>query len=372
MPEPAGPRGGGQRSDRPDAGATPAGPPSRGTGPAAQSGSPGGRGTGAAAGPRARRVNAEVAHPDLLGVVAGRLAAVGVPSPRADARWLVEHVAERGLDPAVGEGAARLDALVARREAREPLQLVLGTAAFRTVEVACRPGVFIPRPETEVVAGVAIDAARAAGPAPVVVEPCTGTGAIACSLLAEVPGVRVIATDLDPTATALARENLARVAAEVGAAGAADEVDEAGAMSGAGRSRAGAGGGGGATPEATWEVLDGDLLAPVDPRLRGHLDVLVSNPPYLPSGDRGRWEPEVADHDPDAALVGGPDGHEVVEALLVAAATWLAPGGLVVLEIDERRGAAALATAERVGLVEARLVTDLTGAERAIAARRRV
>lgn len=299
----------------------------------------------ATAGRSRRRVDAEVTHPDVVAAVTGQLAAAGVPSPRADARWLVAHVAERGLDPAVGEGAAWLEALVARREAREPLQLVLGAAAFRTIEVVCRPGVFIPRPETEVVAGVAIDAARAAGPASVVVEPCTGTGAIACSLLAEVPGVRVVATDLDPAATALARENLARTAA--GAAGVA-----------------------GAAAGATWEVLDGDLLAPVDPALRGHLDVLVANPPYLPAADRGSWQPEVADHDPDAALVGGRDGHEVVDALLAAAATWLAPGGLVVVEIDERRGAAALAMAARVGLVTARLVTDLAGAARAVSARR--
>jgi release factor glutamine methyltransferase len=320
-----------------------------------------------AAGVPRRRVNAEVAHPELVAVVAGRLAAAGVPAPRADARWLVEHVAEQGLDPTDGDGAARLEALVVRREAREPLQLVLGTAAFRTVEVVCRPGVFIPRPETEVVAGVAIEAAQAAraaraarpaGAAPVVVEPCTGTGAIACSLLAEVPGVRVIATDLDPAATALARDNLARVAAGPAAAGG----DRVAALAGEA----------GSAPVARWEVLDGDLLAPVDPALRGHVDVLVSNPPYLPAGDRDRWEPEVADHDPDPALVGGDDGHEVVDALLAAAASWLVPGGLVVVEIDERRGAAALATAERVGLVGARLVTDLAGAERAVAARRPV
>jgi release factor glutamine methyltransferase len=227
-----------------------------------------------------RRVDVEVAHPEVVTAVAARLEAAGVHSPRADARWLVTHVVGVAGDPAGGPGAALLVELVGRRAAREPLQLVVGTTAFRTVELVCRPGVFIPRPETEVVAGVAIEAARAAGPAPVVVEPCTGTGAIACSLVAEVPGVRVVATDRDPAATALARENLARVTA--GAAGVA-----------------------GAAPGAVWEVLDGDLLGPVDRALRGRLDVLVANPPYLPAADRGGWEPEVADHDPEAALVGG-------------------------------------------------------------------
>jgi release factor glutamine methyltransferase len=288
-------------------------------------------------------VNPSRSHPEVVAAVARRLALAGVPSPDADARWLVAHVVEVAGTP-TGCGAALLDGLVARRAAREPLQLVLGSWPFRTVELRCRPGVFVPRPETEVVAGVAIDAARAAGPRPTIVEPCTGTGAIACSLLAEVPGATIMATDLDPAAVELATENLARVAE--GAAGPAS-----------------------AAPGARATVVAGDLLDPVDPALRGHLDVLVANPPYLPARDRGSWEVEVADHDPDAALVGGPDGHEVVDAVLAAAVAWLAPSGSVVVEIDERRGEEALAVAGRVGLLDARLVHDLTGAARAVLAR---
>jgi release factor glutamine methyltransferase len=326
--------------------------------------------------PRVRDV--EGAHPDLLAQVAARLAAAGVASPRSDARWLLEHVLAVAGDPTAPEGepaapegdptapagAALLEELVARRAAREPLQFVLGTTAFRTVELLCRPGVFIPRPETEVLAGVAIDAARqaaarqaaarqaaaagrAAGRGPLVVEPCTGTGAVACSLVAEVPGVRVVATDRDPAAVALATENLRRVVA--GEAGA--DVPPA------------------AHPPS-WEVRQGDLLGPVDAALRGHLDVLVANPPYLPASDRGSWAVEVADHDPDAALVGGADGHEVVDALLAAAMTWLAPGGLVAIELDARRADDALRVATRVGLADARLVADLTGAPRIVTGRR--
>src|SRR5690606_38203525 len=115
------------------------------------------------------------------------------------------------------------------------------------------------------------------------------------------------------------------------------------------------------------EILHGDLLEPLRspgahqawaPHLRGGLDVLVSNPPYLPASDRGSWQPEVAGHDPDRALVGGEDGHEVVDRLLRAAATWLRPGGLVVVEIDERRGSDARATATAAGLVDVRIVAD--------------
>lgn len=284
--------------------------------------------------------------PDLVRQVAARLRAAGVPSPDYDARLLVEHASNR-VEHA-GERDVDLDALVARRIAREPLQLLLGRTWFRTVEVLCAPGVFVPRPETEIVAGVAIDAARAAvdaahaaGDRPRVVEVGTGTGAIACALVAEVPGIELVATDRDPGAVALATRNLARVAA------AAAEPRP---------SRA--------------EVRHGDLLDPVDDGWRGRLDVLVSNPPYLPAADRGTWAPEVADHDPDGALVGGEDGHEVVDALLALATTWLRPGGVVVIEIDDRRGADALAAASTAGLVEATLVRDLTGRDRAVRARR--
>jgi release factor glutamine methyltransferase len=207
------------------------------------------------------------------------------------------------------------------------------------------PGVFVPRPETEVVAGVAIEAARAAGRAPLVGEPCTGSGAIACSLAAEVRGARVVAGDVDARAVAAARANVRRL-------------------------WEGAAGVGGPAPGATVEIRHGDLLDALPAEARGHLDVLVANPPYLPAAERATWEPEVAVHDPVRALVGGPDGHEVVAALTRAASSWLSPGGTLVLEIDERRGEEACALAGCAGLIEARLVRDLTGAPRALVARR--
>lgn len=289
-------------------------------------------------------LDVEVRHGEVVASVAARLAAAGVPSPEVDARWLVAHVVEVAGAPR-GCGAALLDGLVARRCAREPLQLVLGTTGFRYLELSCARGVFVPRPETEIVAGEAIAAALAVeGHGPVVVDVGTGTGAIALSVAVEVPGAQVTAVDLGPPAVALARTNLERIRA-----------------GDAGRPLA---------PGAEVEVLEGELLTPLPAALRGHLDVLVSNPPYLPAADRGTWQPEVADHDPDTALVGGPDGHEVVRALLTLAADWLTPGGTVVLEIDERRGAETVADARAVGLVDVRLVPDLTGADRALVARR--
>jgi release factor glutamine methyltransferase len=282
----------------------------------------------------------------LLREVAQRLAASGVPSPEVDARWLVDHVVEVAGDPAVS-GAALLDASIARRVAREPVQLIVGRTWFRRLELACAPGVFIPRPETEVVAGLAIQAARAAartaGPVRVA-EPCSGTGAIALSVGVEVPGVEVVAGDVSAAAVALTRTNLGRVVD-----GAAGPPMAAG---------------------SSVRVVASDLLDGFDPAWRGHLDVLVANPPYLPSRDRLSWAPEVADHDPDRALVGGDDGHEVVDALLIAARDWLRPGGTVVLEIDERRGGDALRVARSAGLTDVRIELDLGGADRAIVARR--
>lgn len=282
---------------------------------------------------------------ELRREVAERLAAAGVPSPEADARWLVEH-ASRGC--ADGCDRAELARLVERRAGREPLQLVLGHTWFRELRLTCRPGVFIPRPETEIVAGAAITAARDAvvgrGRA-VVVEPCTGTGAIALSIGAEVPHARVLAADRSEAAVALARENLAAVV-----------VGDAGVP--------------GLARGAAVEVVAGELLEPVPDELRGAVDVLVANPPYLPAADRRWLPPEVRDHDPDDALVAGPAGTEIVDALLAAAAGWLRPGGTVVLEIDARHGAEALEAARRAELSGPRLLRDLTGVDRAVVAHR--
>ena len=286
---------------------------------------------------------------EITDQVADRLAAAGVPSPEVDAERIVEHVLERFGWDLLGCDTHVLEGLIARREAREPLQQILGRTWFRHLEVACVAGVFVPRPETEVVAGLAIHAA-AGVPSPVVIDACTGSGVIALAVASEVPNARVTAVDRSSVAVDLARENLARLTAATPA-----EPWKPGPW---------------LAPGATVEVLEGDLLAPVPADLRGHVDVLVSNPPYLPAADATTWEPEVADHDPHDALIGGPDGHEVVDELLRLAATWLRPGGTVVVEIDDRRGAAAAATATAAGLVAIRIAPDLTGRDRAVVARR--
>ena len=294
-----------------------------------------------------------------LRAAAAVLASAGVASPRHDAEALAAHVlgtSPGALRTDLARGALRLDpaqaaglsALVSRRAGREPLQHLIGTAAFRHLELAVGPGVFVPRPETEVVAQVAIDAARAidAGrPLPLrtdadgavrVVDLCTGSGAIALAVATEVPGTLTWAVELDAAAHAWAERNVAAVAA--------------------------------AHPQARVTLLRGDARTALH-ELDGTVDVVVSNPPYVPPGAVPK-DPEVARHDPAVALYGlGPDGLEVPRGVVAAAARLLRPGGLLVMEHAEVQAAAArelLAAGGGWERVETR--TDLTGRERMVVA----
>ncbi|WP_460003404.1 peptide chain release factor N(5)-glutamine methyltransferase [Microbacterium xylanilyticum] len=239
------------------------------------------------------------------------LAEAGVLDPAVDAELLAGHVlgAGRGavqaatirgdaLDEAQAEA---LDALVARRAAREPLQHLTGTAPFRHLELAVGPGVFVPRPETEIVAQFAIDALlAAASPEPVGVDLCTGSGAIALAMATEVPHARVHAVELSPEAHAWAQRNTAG--------------------------------------QPNLALVLGDLRDTLG-ELDGTVDVVISNPPYVPDDAIPR-DPEVRLFDPAMALYGGPDGLDVVRAISRRAWALLHPGGTLVLEHAEVQGAA--------------------------------
>lgn len=264
--------------------------------------------------------------PSLRQLVEGAtalLAEAGVNSPRVDAIALAEHAldAERlvlAMAPELPRGfPTAYAALVERRRRREPLQHITGTAAFRHLRLQARPGVFVPRPETEVVAQHAIDEAlrlRRQGLDVLVVDLCCGTGAIALSVAQEVDGARVVAIDRSPEAVDLTGVNAA-------ACGLAVLV-------------------------AAGDVADPGLLAD----LVGRVDVVVSNPPYIPP-DAVPVEEEVCDHDPDLALYGGgADGLDVPRAVVRSAARLLRPGGLFVMEHAEGQAAAVradVATTER-------------------------
>jgi release factor glutamine methyltransferase len=237
---------------------------------------------------------------------AARLDAAGVPSPRFDAEALAAHTlgVERGAlwsVASLGESAGTFAAFVDRRAAREPLQHITGRAYFRHLELAVGPGVFVPRPETELVAGAAIEAARAAGsPAPVVVDLGTGSGAIALAVATELPGSRLYAVEADPAAHAWAQRNCAGSGVDL----------RLGDMA--------------------------DAFADLD----GAVDVVVSNPPYIPVGAVIR-DAEVATHDPSLALWSGADGLDAMRVVEVVAARLLRPGGAVVAEHADLQGSSA-------------------------------
>lgn len=270
-----------------------------------------------------------------------------VEQPALEARWIVEQAGGLegaewvlGLDgPATVRGVAHLDAMVERRLAGEPIQYVLGRWGFRTLDLVCDRRALIPRPETETVVEVALSeldavtSTRPAGHRPVVVDLGTGTGAIALSIAAERPSARVWGVERSPDALALARANLAGLG-----------------MAGSGVRLAG----------GSW--FDG-----LPTELRGTLDLVVTNPPYVSSGEE--LPPSVADWEPADALVPGPTGVEAYEELAAQVGEWLAPGGAFVAEIGATQGIAVSALLAQVGLVDLRTEPDLAGHDRAIVAR---
>jgi release factor glutamine methyltransferase len=224
----------------------------------------------------------------------------------------------------------RFHVMVERRRAGEPLQYVLGSWGFRTVDLLVDRRVLIPRPETEWVVEQALR--RLPEDRPVTaVDLGTGSGAIALSIAAERPNATVVATDASPEALAVARANLA------GIGRAATRVS----------------------------LHEGSWFDAVPRDLRGAVDLVISNPPYVAPHDE--LPPEVADWEPMVALVPGPTGLEAVTEILGASAGWLRPGGWVVCEIGETQGAAVLELA--AGYAEAEVLPDLTGRDRMVVAR---
>ena len=257
----------------------------------------------------------------------------GVESPDATAEVLLMHVLEtdraglytreRGLD---AREARMFGRAICQRCTGVPVQHLTGRQAFRRIVVEVRPGVFVPRPETELLVEHALSALGDARE-PVIVDAGTGTGAIALSIKDERPGATVLATDLSPEAVELARTNADRLGLEV-------------------------------------SVLEGDLLTPLPEDLRSLVDLVVSNPPYLSEADLDGLPPEVR-ADPPLALVGGLDPYR---RLAADAPGWLRAGGFLAVEIDERRGGD-IARVLDSSFADVRVEPDLAGRDRVVVAR---
>ena len=287
---------------------------------------------------------------DLLGTISwrevltetvARMEAAGLP--RMEARWMVEEAS--GLDAAddlaglvTERGMVRHDAMLARRLAGEPLQYVLGRWAFRTLDLMVDKRVLIPRPETEVVAGLALleadrFSAAGGGGTVLVADLGTGSGAIGLSIAAECPAAHVWCTDSSADALAVARAN----------------------CTGLGR------------PAGRVTILEGSWFDALPPDRSGAFNVVVSNPPYVDVADD--LPPEVVGWEPSEALFAPGSGRADLESLVDGAMEWLAPGGALVLEMAPDQTTAMADRARTAGFVEVCVHRDLAGRERAVVAR---
>lgn len=266
---------------------------------------------------------------------AATLAEAGIDSARWDAEELAAHLAgtERGrlalLESPGDEFLGRYRDVVAARSRRVPLQHLTGTAAFGPLMLHVGPGVFIPRPETEAVLAWAAEQRLPARP--LIVDLCTGSGALALALARQHPTARIIAIEDSEAALEYARRN---------AAGTAVELLKA-------------------------DVTQPDLLSELD----GGVDLVVANPPYVP--DAAAVEAEVAQHDPRHAVFGGPDGMAVIAPIVRLAGRWLRPGGVFAVEHDDTTSSQTVALVRSTRLFDdIRAGHDLAGRPRFVTARR--
>jgi release factor glutamine methyltransferase len=266
------------------------------------------------------------------------LADAGINSARYDAEELAAHLTgtERGRLPLIDSPDDtffdRYHAAITARSRRVPLQHITGTAAFGPLTLLVGPGVFIPRPETEAMLEWATAQCLPGTPArPVIVDVCTGSGALALALAQHWPAARVLGVDDSDAALEYARRNSLGTKVELVRA------------------------------DATYP----GLLTELD----GQVDLVVANPPYVP--EAVELEPEVAEHDPPHAVFGGSDGMTVITAVIRLAARWLRPGGFFAIEHDETTSLLTSELVSSTGLFDDVVArTDLTGRPRFVTARR--
>ena len=292
----------------------------------------------------------------LLHEAHDELERAGAASPDVDARRIIETAS--GADgpltwvaeqDAPNPAARRVRDMVRRRARGEPLQYVLGSWSFLGLDLFVDQRVLIPRPETECTAQVALDEAvrlgarrgrrdpwRGSQASFLVADLGTGSGAIALAIASAFPDAEVWATDASPDALAVARANLA------GSAGAAAQV----------------------------RLAEGDWFEALPPAVRGHLRLVVSNPPYVATDELPELPAEVADYEPHGALLAGPTGFEAIERIVAGAPEYLVPGsGALVVELAPHQAGAARDAARAAGFADVRVECDLAGRERVLVAR---
>jgi release factor glutamine methyltransferase len=292
---------------------------------------------------------------DLLDHAERVLREAGMSAPDVEARWIVEEAS--GVDlgnllvygsrPATRLAVARIDEMLERRTAGEPLQYVLGSWSFRGLDLLVDRRALIPRPETEITAELAIEEVlrlgERTGPADpwagaatsyAVVDLGTGSGAIALALAAELPEAEVWATDVSEDALAVARANLA----------------------------------GAGSPAARIRLAQGSWFAALPADLRGRLRLVVSNPPYVSEGEYQELPTELH-HEPMRALVSGPTGLEAIDTIVSSAPAWLAPAGALVCEIAPHHAEHAIERARLAGFADVFVRHDMTGRQRVLVAR---
>jgi release factor glutamine methyltransferase len=276
----------------------------------------------------------------VIDEIAHVLSAADVPSPVVDARELIAFVVKVPRNQLAlvtwitAEQQAEIRIMAAQRAQRVPLQHLTGSAPFRYLDLAVGPGVFIPRPETEPLVGWGLDAIAGLA-APLVVDLCAGSGAIALSIAREHPGAVVVAVERSAGALPWLRRNAAAVSVS-----------------------------------GSVKIIEGDAVSAATLRdLDGQVDAVLSNPPYVPGASP--VPPEVSDHDPAAAVFAGADGLDVIRGLVVRAAALLKPGGVVAVEHDDSHGAAVPDLLRRTGAFgDVADHDDLTGRPRFATARR--
>ena len=274
---------------------------------------------------------------------AARFAAVGIEQASVDAELIAAHVlqvsrGELGAKMVTGESfdahqSELFAALVEKRSARVPLQHLTGVAYFRNLELQVGPGVFVPRPETELLVDLAIDAlsksALAETANPIVVDLGTGSGAIALAIAQELPQSKVFAVELNPDSISFTRKNFERYGQNA-------------------------------------KLVQGDM-ADAFAELNGQVHLLVSNPPYIPN-DMVPRDPEVHLHDPKLALYGGADGMDLVHTVLAVANRLLVSGGKLLIEHADIQGEITRRLASEAGFIDVKTLQDLAGRDRALSA----